>query len=89
MKLLDQKEALRALADGDELEYELENDKWLPMTNVENPINRPNRKWRVKVTDWVTAYDRWSDISPHDLGEEAGFEAGWYAAMEFNKSKKP
>lgn len=91
-KLLDQKEALRALADGKEIQYQDCNGLFEDMDYDYNPIIRPALQWRIKVEPCEQAYSEWAhpigqDVG-EDVGEEEGFYAGWNAAESYYKSKR-
>ncbi|WP_269519489.1 hypothetical protein [Alteromonas sp. BMJM2] len=88
-KQLNQAEALRALANGQEIQYLDTNGIYRDMDKENfNPIRRPSLTWRIKLEPAQEAFYNWCDNNGPDVGEEEGFHAGWKAAMEYAESKK-
>ncbi len=91
MLKISSEQALVELTKGNEIEWLSDNNEWLPMNVVVNPISEPNKAWRVKLEPWEESYNLYIQGSdfPDDSQSEEAYEAGWNAAMELNKPKKP
>ena len=89
---LNQLEALAALSEGKKIQYLSTQGTYEDMDSADyNPIRRPKLTWRVKPEPWEESYNLYIQGSdfPDDYQSEEAYEAGWNAAMELNKSKKP